>query len=429
MNSYLQRHLLDIMFHMPERTKKILFAVFFIIFSVGMGYALYWMFFRAQTPGIAPETPEQLAAGQLPSAGEGVPGQTTVTSSVPGELPTGEGVAEPVPEGPAATALPSKVQLLRDGVTQAVSPRADGNGARFYNPEDGRFYKVGLDGNVTMLGEKQFFNVDTISWAKQKDEVILEFPDGSNVYYDFAQKKQVTLPQHWKEFEFAPDDNKVVSKSIGIDPNNRFLIVAKPDGSEAKAIEPLGEYEDLAHVSWSPNSQIIAYGETGTPQPENQQEIIFVGQNHESFKSIIVPGRGFTPNWSPTGKQLLFSSHNLNTDNKPTLWITSGDPANLGAGRRTFNLNTWADKCTWADENNIYCGVPQNMPNNAGISRRDFNTLPDDVYHIDLSSGLATKVPLPDTGYTVRSPVVSSDKSKLIFSDAQSGKLYSYDLK
>lgn len=413
---------------MQERTKKILFGVFFIAFSVGMGYFLYWMFFRAQPPKAVTPPAEELA-GQLPSAGKGVPGQAAVTPTTPGELPLGEGVAPPVAEGEGAAEAPSKVKLLRDGITQAVSPRADGNGARFYNPEDGRFYKINADGTVTMLGEKQFFNVDKVDWAKRKDQAILEFPDGSNVFYDFVEKKQVTLPQHWKEFEFSPDDNKVTSKSIGLDPDNRFLIVSKPDGTEAKAIEPLGVSEDLAHVSWSPNNQIIAYGETGTPQPENQQEIIFVGQNHENFRSIIAPGRGFTPNWSPTGKQLLFSTYNLNTDNKPTLWVTSGDPANLGAGRRTFSLNTWADKCVWADESNIYCGVPQDLPMNAGLSRNDFATLPDDVYHIDLANGLATKVDLPNTGYTIRNPVLSTDNSKLLFSDAQSGKLYSYDLK
>lgn len=413
---------------MQERTKKILFAVFFFAFSLGMGYLLYWMFFRAKLPGVQPAAEEQLA-GQLPTAGQGIPGQTTATPTAPGELPVGAGVTPPVPEGPGAAAAPSKVKLLRDGVTQAVSPLSHGNGARFYNPEDGRFYKITTDGMATMLSEKQFFNVDKVSWANKDDKVILEFPDGSNVYYDFVDKKQVTLPQHWKEFSFSPDDGKVASKSIGIDPENRFLITSNPDGTEAKAIEPLGESEDLAHVSWSPNNQIIAYGETGSPQPENQQEIIFVGQNHENFKSIIVPGRGFTPNWSPSGKQLLFSSHNLNTDNKPVLWIVSGDPSNLGAGRRMFNLNTWADKCAWADETNIYCGVPQTMPMNAGISRADFDNVPDDVYHIDLATGIALKLDLPNTGNTIRKPVISKDKSKFIFSDALSGKLYSYDLK
>jgi len=413
---------------MSDRTKKILFATFFFAFSIGMGYLFYWMFFRAKLQVSQPTTEEQLA-GQLPSAGKGVPGQAAATPTAPGGLPVGEGVTGIVPEGPAAAATPSKVNLLRDGITQAVSPSSDGKGARFYNPEDGRFYKINTDSTVTMLGEKQFFNVDKVNWGKQKDEVILEFPDGSNVFYDFASKKQVTLPQHWEDFEFAPGDEKIVSKSIGMDEDNRYLITANPDGTEARAIEPLGEDPDRAHVSWSPNAQIIAYGESTTPLGDNQQEIVFVGQNHENLKSIYAPGRGFTPLWSPNGKQLLFSTYNNNTSNKPTLWIVSGEPNTMGAGRRTFSLNTWADKCAWAGETELYCGVPQNLPENAGFSRGEFSNLPDDVYRVDLQTGVATKLPLPDTGLTVQKPVISGDKSKLIFSDAQSGKLYSYDLK
>lgn len=413
---------------MSDRTKKILFATFFLAFSIGMGYLFYWMFFRAKLPAGQAPTAEELA-GQLPSAGKGLPGQGAATPTAPGGLPSGEGVTGIVPEGPGAAVVPSKVNLLRDGITQAVTPSGDGSGARFYNPEDGRFYKIDTAGNSVMLGEKQFFNVDKVNWGKQKDEVILEFPDGSNVFYDFAAKKQVTLPQHWKDFEFSPGDEKIVSKSIGLDSDNRYLITANPDGTDAKAIEPLGDEEDRAHVSWSPNAQVIAYGESPTPLGDNQQEIVFVGQNHENLKSIYAPGRGFTPVWSPNGKQILFSTYNANTNNKPSLWIVSGDPNTMGAGRRTFNLNTWADKCAWSGENDIYCGVPQNLPDNAGYSRSEFSDLPDDVYHIDLQNGIATKLTLPDTGLTVQSPVINGDKNKLIFSDAQSGKLYSYDLK
>ncbi|MBI5654474.1 hypothetical protein HZC53_02380 [Candidatus Uhrbacteria bacterium] len=411
---------------MSDRTKKIAFAIFFFAFSIGMGYGLYWMFFRAQAPTVPGPTPEELA-GQLPGAGQGVSGQYA-TPTAPGELPPSGEILPLVPEGPTTAQEISKIQLLRDGVTQAVSPRPDGNGARFYNPEDGRFYKITPDGQTVLLGDKQFFNVDTVSWGKASDQVVLAFPDGSKVYYDFDQKKQVTLPNHWEDFDFAPDDSRVVSKSIGIDPNNRFLITANPDGTEAKAVEPISN-QDLVHSSWSPGGQIIAYGNTGLPQSENQEEIMFAGQNHENFKSIVVPGRGFTPNWSPTGQQILYSVWNGSTNNKPSLWISAADPANLGANRRAFNIQTWADKCTWASETDLYCGVPQNLPNNAGFSRSDFATLPDDVYHLDLRTGVSTKLQLPDLTHAIRSPVMNRDKSKLIFSDAATGKLYSYDVK
>ncbi len=412
---------------MTERTKKILFAVFFILFSLAMGYGLYWMFFRAALPGAKPTT-TSLPSGQLPQAGTGTP-QATSTSAGPGGLPTAGGVAAPVEEGAGAPTTPSKIHLLRDGVTQAISGSPDGNGARFYNPDDGRFYRVADDGTITLMGDKQFFNVNNVNWGNKTDQVILQFPDGSNVYYDFAKQQQVTLPSHWQDFNFAPDDSKVVSKSIGVDTSNRFLITAKPDGTEAKALESLDENANLTHSSWSPNGQVLAWSETGTPQPENGQEIILAGQHHENFPALMVPGRDFLPNWSPTGKDILYSVWNTDTGDRPTLWVSSGDTASIGANREPLKLNTWADKCAWASDTLLYCGVPQDLPEGAGLQRSDFATLPDDIYRVDLASGAATKMNLPDLTHAVRTPVVNKDGSKLIFTDAANGKLYSYDLK
>ncbi len=412
---------------MSDRNKKIIFAVFFILFSIGMGYGMYYLFFRMNAAPSVPATPEQLAGG-LPSAGTGGP-TVGATTTQPGGLPS---AGETGAAGEAIGALPSettKIHLLHDGITQSVAPEKDGTGARFYNPEDGRFYKVNADGSITLLGDKQYFNVDKVDWGNTKDEVIVEFPDGSNYYYNFEEQKQVVLPQHWEEFQFAPNDSKIESKSIGVDADNRYLITANPDGTEAKAIEPLGEDANNAHLSWSPNGQIVAYSDRGQISSDNQQQVIFVGQNHENFKSINTVGRGFLPNWSPTGKQILYSVYGTDSRNKPTLWVVSGEPNTIGANRRTIELNTWADKCAWTDDTTVYCAVPQNLPDNAALSRTEFQTLPDDVYRINVNTGAATKLLLPDLTHAIRNPIVTKDGSQMIFSDAATGKLYSYDLK
>ena len=65
---------------MSERTKKILFAIFFVIFSVGMGYGLYYLFIlRGQTP-LTPTAQEAPGfGGKLSSASKGgpAPGEAT----------------------------------------------------------------------------------------------------------------------------------------------------------------------------------------------------------------------------------------------------------------------------------------------------------------------------------------------------------------
>lgn len=408
---------------MSDRAKKIIFAVVFVILSIAIGFGLYVFFFKP----LAAPTPTPAApgvTGGLPTAGPGGPrpGETVT----PGTLQPGAPI--PLAPGATTTVAPSKTTLLRDGVTQAVTAGTGGKDARFYNPEDGRFYRVNADGTVSLLGDKQFFNVDTVSWGRRDDQAIIEFPDGSNVFYDFNAKRQVTLPKHWEEFSFSPDDQRVAAKSVGLDPSNRFLIVSKADGNEAQAIEPLGKNGDKTIVGWSPNNQVIAFAKTGRPQADGAEEIYLVGENHENFKSLIVPGRGFEPNWSPTGQQILYSVYHERDNLKPSLWVSGGAGDNVGESRRGLNLNTWADKCVWRDENELICGVPQALPTGAGLQPNQFASVPDDIYRVDLRTGVSTKINDPDQTHPVRQPVLSADKSKLIFTDAVTGRLYSYDL-
>ncbi|MFZ2804094.1 MAG: hypothetical protein WA001_02625 [Patescibacteria group bacterium] len=409
---------------MPDRTKKILFAIFFILFSIGMGYILYLVFFgKVQLPGIGVTNTVTTPPSTLPNSNGGSP-TTNIPSTSTGVLPIGTVVTTPTPAVAA-----SRTQLLRDGITQDVSMGSDKLGVRFYNPEDGRFYVINADGTTTALSDKQFFNVGGVSWANQSNQVILTFPDNSKIFYDFTAQKQVDLPNFWSDFNFATDDQYVTAKSTGVDPSNRFLITTKADGTEAKAVEPLGDNGSLVTPAGTPDGQIIAYSETGTPQPDGAQEILFVGQNHENFRGLIAPGQGFMANWSPTGKELLFSVWSQSSNGDPDLWITGGEPSTVGTDRRDLNIHTWVNLCAWGDDTHIYCAVPQGLPADAGIDPEDYTGYPDDVYRIDLTAGTMTKVNTPDQVFPVNHPVVNADQSKFIFTDATTGKLYSYDLK
>lgn len=410
---------------MSDRTQKILFAVVFILLSIGIGVGLYIFFFKplvSPTPTLpTPQTP----TGQLPQAGtggtrpqQGSQGTGTLTPSAPSPFLPGTTTPQP----------PSDVTLLRDGVTQAVSRSTDGQGARFYNPDDGRFYRLNPDGTITALGEKQFFNVSNVSWANTTDQAILKFPDQSAVFYDFESRRQTTLPSHWQDFTFAPDDSRIAAKSLGLDPGSRFLVISKPDGNEAKALEQLGQNASKVQLSWSPSSQAVGFSQTGRPQGEGGEEIYLIGQNHENFKSLIVPGRGFMPNWSPNGNIILYSVYHERDELRPSLWVSGGSGDSIGEGRRAIRLNTWASKCAWRNEDEVICGVPQSLEIGAGLAPDRFASVPDDVYQVNLKTGVSTKISTADQTHPIRQPVISADKSKLIFTDAVTGRLYSYRL-
>lgn len=411
------------MITLTDKTKRLMFIGFFIIFSIAAGYALYYFFFKPSAPAVQVQTPEGLtgALGQSGPRGPVTPAEVTGGGTLPqaGEVASTAG---------GAAGAQANVTLLRDAVTQAVSPSPKGD-TRYYNPEDGRFYRINDDGTLTLLSDKQFVNVENVSWGNSADEAILGFPDGSNIYYNFEDQRQVSLPSHWTDFEFAPQDQQVVAKSVGLDEGNRFLITAQPDGNQATAVYHMGANADLVIPSWSPNNQVIAFSRTGAPQPDNAEQIYLLGKNHENFNALTVPGRGFVPSWSPSGKQLLYSVYHERDNNKPMLWISDASGQDIGKNRKKLNLMTWADKCVWSNDKELFCAVPIDLPAGAGYDRSRFTEIPDDVYYINLETGVSKKINSGDQNHPVSQPVLNQDHTKLIFTDSVTGKLYSYNLK
>ncbi|MFZ6015325.1 MAG: TolB family protein [Patescibacteria group bacterium] len=412
------------MITLSENQKKGLFIVFFVLFTLGTGYALYYFFFRPQGP-VAPQLAEQPGYAEFGAAGER------------GEIPPyeiiGEGVLpEAQPTFQEITDLGTSVTepdetILRDEVTQALSLGPDGS-ARFYDPDTGRFYRIDENGNEIPLSTRQFYNVDEINWAAKSNEAILEFPDGNNIYYDFDDERQVTLPNHWQDFEFSPHDSQIVAKSVGLDEKNRFLITANADGNEATAVYSMGANGDLVIPSWSPNNQVIGFSKTGQALADGAQQIVLLGKNHENFKALDVPGRGFIPNWSPSGNKILYSVYHERDNLRPMLWVSDASGSDIGRNRKKLNIITWADKCAWADENTLYCGVPSDLPPGAAIDPAAFSQVSNDIYKINLSTGISQKLDIQTSRAPVSNPFISQDKTKFIFTDSSSGKLYSYDI-
>jgi len=134
-----------------------------------------------------------------------------------------------------------------------------------------------------------------MDWNSDANKAVMEFPDGSNIVYDFDNETQVTLPNHWEEFDFSPVRDEIAAKSIALDPNNRYLVSTSADGSNVKNLQALGENEKKVQVNWSPNDQVVAFADTaGSISGDlDRKMIVPVGKNGENFKGLIVERMGF----------------------------------------------------------------------------------------------------------------------------------------
>jgi len=156
----------------------------------------------------------------------------------------------------------------------------------------------------------------------------------------------------------------------------------------------------------------------------NRKEVYFVGLNGENFKSTVTEGRGFQPKWAPEGDKLLYSVYSKDNSYKPQLWLVNAQGDNIGTDRRPLAVETWANKCTFSGSSQAFCAVPESLETGAGMFPDVAKNTKDNLYRIDLNTGLKTLVPMPENNYNMSNIMVSADGKTIYFTDASTQRLH-----
>lgn len=412
----------------PLNLKKILILAGFVVLVLVLGYLLYVLFFKPtfQAP------PEQqlpeggLLPGQLPQLENANVGQLPETN-VNGGLPEIGRIKLP-PSDIARGGL-TKISQITNMAVKGATIGPDGSFI-YYDPVSGKFYRRLSDGTIVPLTAQAFHQVSDVTWSKDATQAVLEYPDGSNILYNFKTNKQATLPKEMQDFNFSNNGSKIAAQVIGKTEESNWLVTSNPDGSGIKFIEPIGTKGDDVFTNWSPNEQVVAVFRDS--YNADRQEIVFIGQNKENFKSLITQGRGFKGQWAASGSKLLYSVYSQNDNFRPRLWITDAQGDNLGLNNTALNINTWADKCTInASGNRAYCAVPRDLPFGSGWYPELAKDSPDDFYSIDLATGQPSLLAIPsgDLNYSAKQVYLSPNEDKLYFIDQRDNKVYSMNLR
>lgn len=415
---------------LSDRAKHVVLIVLLVAVLGATVFTIYRIFFWKETSKESVSDSEKAKqSGSLQRSGDAIADGTSDDAPV-GTLPYQEGVPLALPEDLSTSSPRAETSVIVSTPSTffSSSPSSQKNTYRFYNAQDGKFYRIDENGDVVPLSDQAFYGVKEVSWGNADDRAILEFPDGSNILFSFKDSRQITLPKHWEDFEFSQDDGKIVAKSVGNNESNRFLVVANPDGSDAEAVQELGDNADKVHTTWSPNQQVVAYSFTGDPIGADREQVILVGKNQENLPGLITEGRGFSPNWSPNGGSLAYSVYTSSNGYLPELWITSGNGDTINKNRRRVELNTWVEKCTWRNETTMYCAVPEYLEPGAALQPTVAQRGNDRLFRIDVTSGRKTNLGFVGGVSDITNLRVNTEGTVATFVDGANGRVLRHTL-
>lgn len=419
--------------------KKIILAVVILLAGGFLLVSVVWLLFFSR--------PREVAKDQSRQVVEIIPG---------GVLPAAQEGREANLIKSGGRLLSEKQKLIGDyksGVKELLSPTANGaltkvnslmgeavaalnysnKGFVFLSKEDNKFYYLTPDGRKILLSDESFPFVENTVWSADGNKVILEYPDGANVLYDFTKRRKVSLPSEAEEFSFDAEAKRIAYKFVTNDEDSNWIVVSDAQNTQIKPIEPIGDKANSVQIAWSPNNQVVAlYHES---RGLDKEEVYFLGLHDENFRSLKVAGSNFKGVWSPDGRQILY--HVINPDNNynPILWIASADGDNIGNYNYNLGLTTWVDKCVFAPNGQeVYCAVPIDLKEGGGLYPELVNNSEDVFYKIDLKTGISRLIAYPVFSenldkFQVQKMFISQDGSKLYFWDKWTQKVYFMYLK
>ncbi len=411
--------------------KKVFLAILILIVCFSLLFGLIWLFFlkdqqKTSKVSVSTVTP----GGSLPMTDEGNNLNIVGTN--------GRLISEKDISSDNFRDANGNLQLAKtaNGSATVVSSILDekvsevnttGRGFNFLSGEDNKFYFL-KDGKKVALSQNTFPFVDEVTWSNDGNKVVLSYPDGSNLYYDFTKNKKITLPTGAENFSFNSDSNEIAYKFVNNSSENNWLVVSDIKNNKTSPIEHLGDNGKTVEVSWSPNNQVVALYHESTGL--DSEEVYFLGLHDENFRSLKVNGSNFKGIWSPQGDRILYHVISPTNDYNPILGIADANGDNIGNHNFMLGLTTWVDKCSFAKDNKtVYCAVPVNLPTGAGMYPELANKSKDVFYKIDLTTGISKLIAYPMLSekldkFQVKKLFISDDGTKLYFWDNWTKKIY-----
>jgi len=320
-----------------------------------------------------------------------------------------------------------RVYLVTNKKILAPHLSSAGNQIQYFGLPDYELYASTFDASTEAKITSPSFVVKEliqVIWAGPQNQLIAVFADENNqiqkYFYDMTTNMSNVLDPAIKSVAFSPDGQKIIFHYLNDQTGENIIALADPTGLGIKSLwqTTVRDWQ----ISWPsaakiglqtpPSAYSGSLSYTINPDTIERQEI---------FSNVV----SLDTLWSPNGDKLLFSKL---VNQKLRLYIQA-------AGKtQELNATGMAAKCLLVDNDNIYCALSINWPENTKLPDDYYKgivPLSDEIWQIDAASGQKTKIASAGeftTSLDVEQMLISPEKDYLFILNKKDHHLYGVKL-
>lgn len=291
----------------------------------------------------------------------------------------------------------------------------------FYLNQEGKILKVKESGEDEIVSPQIIENLQQIKSSNDGSRVLIKSgsadPPQFNIF-NAAEKIWELLPSEIIAADFSPDNQKIAYLKTNNDKSD--LIIQTFGATKTETI--ISIFQKDSDLKWLNENTILLLPK---PSSEFNAEIWAVNTKNKTL-NVLASGRGLITNWSADGSLGIKFSVDQKRNSRLDLIDTQGTL------RANFDFSTLPEKCLIANEEKIFCAVPQS---NNSIKEP---ILPDDylkraVYFEDFIYVMNLKENNFEMIYSGPEPIIdafrfSSADNQLFFINRYDNKLYGLTL-
>lgn len=391
---------------------------------IGVGVAVYFIFFTGGTPGVT-TTP----GTGLPTAGQGVPPITT-TPAAPAAVPGAPtAVSARLVKISAGPVVPGEA-VINTRALNATS--SSGVVVTYIERQSGNVYSYSTRSRtITRTSNKTLPGIQSASWLPNASLAFVRYLSGG----DFSTINTYALPSGGAGTSTAVQQGFFLPQNLaGIDVSAADLLttVSGVNGSSVSLVRTNGTRSSQLfttplssiRASFAGRNQYLVY----TKPSSDLSGYAFLVDGAGRFSRVAGPLAGLVALASPSGKWVLVS-YSLAGAMQMEL-VDTTTRASL-----PLPVSTIADKCVWANNDSaVYCGIPITPP--AGEYPDDWYQgaahFSDRIWKIDTAGRYAQLVldfnRETDEALDAEALALDSLATTLVFVNRNDGSLWSYAL-